>query len=140
MTDADREDPGLDGKITGQRVLEPSAEGDRLEQTISGTVEGQGRLAGFRGTGTATYISVYRPDGTSFGSGYGLLAGDKGQIVRVRGEGGGRPVGGKMVYRAVHVFGSTAPELSWLDGAVGVSEYEEDPATGDFTFVIYQWA
>lgn len=126
------------GRVTLERWLEPTDEGDRIEMNIAGDLVGHGPLEGFRGYGVATYESILRPDGTRRGTGGAIVRGEKGEVVTVHGEGRARVVDGKIEYRTVHTFGSRTPGLEWLNATVGVSEYEQDE-NGDFVFTISRW-
>ena len=127
------------GKVQGQRVLSADVEGPRMEITFAGPLQGHGRLAPFKGMGTATYIAVARPDGIFQGGGQGIVMAADGAGFTIDGFGRGRLRGGKFTYRGALTFRSTAPNLSWVNEVVGVFEYEQDINTQEVTFTCYEW-
>lgn len=126
------------GKVQGMRILPADAEGSRMEITFAGSVQGHGRLAPFKGMGTATYVAVARPDGMFYGEGQGIVMSDTNGFD-VKGFGLGRLSGGKFIYRGAVTFHSTSPDLKWLNGVVGVHEYEQDMNTQEVKFTCYEW-
>lgn len=127
------------GKVQGQRILPADAEGPRMEITFAGPLQGYGRLAPFKGRGTATYIAVARPDGIFQGQGQAVVMANKGDGFTSSGMGLGRSKGGKFSYRGSLTFRSASSKLSWLNGVVGVFEYEQDMNTQEVTFICYEW-
>ena len=127
------------GRVQGQRILPADAEGSRMEITFAGPLQGHGRLARFKGMGTATYIAVARPDGVFQGQGQGIIMAKQGDGFTVNGMGLGRLMGGKFTYRGSVTFRSASPKLNWLNGVFGVFEYEQDMNTQAVTFTCYEW-
>ncbi len=127
------------GKVQAQRILPADAEGPRMEVTFAGPLQGHGRLASFKGMGTATYIAVARPDGIFRGEGQAVVMASKGDGFTIHGMGLGKLKGGKFTYRGSVTFRSGASKLSWLNGVLGVYEYEQDMSTQEVTFTCYEW-
>ena len=127
------------GKVQAQRILPADAEGSRMEITFSGPFQGHGRLASFKGTGTATYIATARPGGIFQGEGQAVIMGNKGDAFSIHGGGLGKLKGGKLAYRGSVTFRSGASKLNWLNAVVGVFEYEQDMNTQEVTFTCYEW-
>ncbi len=127
------------GKIQGQRILPADIEGPRMEITFVGSLQGHGRLASFKGMWTGTYIAVARSDGNFYGEGQAIVMSDKRGGFTARGFGLGRIAGAKFLYRGAITFRSTSPKLTWLNGVVGVFEYEQHMNTQEVTFTCYEW-
>lgn len=127
------------GKVQGQRILAADVEGPRMEITFAGPLAGHGRLATFKGMATSTYVAVARPDGVFRGEGQAMVTADGGEGFTLSGMGVGRLRGGKFSYRGAVTFRSSSPNLNWLNGVVGVFEYEQDISSQDVTFTCYEW-
>ncbi len=129
----------LRGKVQAQRILPSDAEGTRMEITFAGPLEGHGRLAAFRGHGTATYMAIARPDGIYCGEGEALIMSDSGEGFTATGTGLGRLAEGRFTYRGALTFRSNTPDLGWLNKVFGVFEYEQDTTTQEVLFTCYEW-
>ena len=127
------------GKVQAQRILPADVEGSRMEITFAGPLEGHGRLAAFRGQGTATYVAVARPDSMFYGEGDGIIMSEIGDAFTTKGMGLGRLAEGKFTYRGGLTFRSISSDLGWLNKVFGVFEYEHDINTQEVIFTCYEW-
>src|SRR4051794_23667295 len=79
----------VSGRITGSRVITPSAGQTRIEVSF----QGSGTLLGQDITDIGTYRQTLRPEGVLYGEGDVLYITGDGQSAHWRGFGVGRPTG-----------------------------------------------
>lgn len=127
------------GKVQGQRILPPVGDNPRMEITFGGPFQGAGRLSAFKGIGTATYWAISKPDGIFAGEGHGIIMSDSGEGFSSTGFGLGRLNNGKFTYRGAATFHAAAANLNWLNGVVGVFEFEQDMNTQNIHFICFEW-
>jgi hypothetical protein len=126
----------LSGRITGTRVITPSAGQTRIEVSF----QGSGTVLGQDVTNLATYWQTLRPGGILYGEGDALYITGDGQSAHWRGFGVGRPTG---PFPAGHfaVCGSAETEsqaLGRLNEIATVLEYDVDQE-GNVRYTIWEW-
>jgi hypothetical protein len=126
----------LSGRITGTRVITPSAGQTRIEVSF----QGSGTLLGHDVTNIATYWQTMRPGGILYGEGDALHITGDGQSAHWKGFGVGRPTG---AFPAGHfaVCGSAETEsqaLGRLNEIATVLEYDVDQE-GNFRYTMWEW-
>ena len=123
------------GKVTSRRVLPNPGGGPKMETSF----EGGGTLLGVPETGTGTYWSVLRPDGTLYGEGQGVVMGKKGELATWVGQGVGT-IGknGAVSYRGALYYQSSSARWKRLNGVAGVFEYEVD-GQGNTRSQLWEW-
>src|SRR5436305_9075258 len=75
----------MSGKITSQRVLSVADGGLKMESTF----QANGTMLGTKVKETGTYSTVFRPDGTQYGQGKGVMMLKDGKIATWTGHGVG---------------------------------------------------
>jgi hypothetical protein len=126
----------ISGRITGTRVITPSAGQTRIEVSF----QGSGTVLGHDVTNIATYSQTLRPGGILYGEGDALYITGDGQSAHWRGFGVGRPTG---PFPAGHfaVCGSAETEsqaLGRLNEIATVLEYDVDQE-GTVRYTIWEW-
>jgi hypothetical protein len=126
----------LSGRITGTRVITPSAGQTRIEVSF----QGSGTVLGQDVTNIATYSQTLRPGGILYGEGDALYITGDGQSAHWRGFGVGRPTGS---FPAAHfaVCGSAETEsqaLGRLNEIATVLEYDVDQE-GNVRYTMWEW-
>ena len=123
------------GKVTSRRVLANQGGGPKMETSF----EAGGTLLGVATTGTGTYWSVLRPDGTLYGEGQGVVMGNKGELATWVGQGVGTiKKGGAVSYRGAIYYQSSSAKWKRLNGVAGVFEYEVD-GQGNTGSQLWEW-
>jgi hypothetical protein len=124
------------GRITGTRVITPSAGQTRIEVSL----QGSGTLLGQDITEIVTYWQTLRPGGVLYGEGELLYITGDGESAHWRGFGVGRPTG---AFPAGHfaVCGSVETEsqtLGRLNEIATVIEYDVDQE-GNYRYTTWEW-
>ena len=129
------------GKITSQRVLHVSEQGPKLEISLSAN----GKFIGKRleVTETVIYWSIFRPGGLFYGQGQGVLMtkDGSGEMATITPQGVGRFInqGQNVSIRGSVFFHSPSMgKLAFLNGLVGIFEYEADEA-GNTIVKVWEW-
>ena len=123
------------GKVTSQRVLPNPGGGPKMETSFRAS----GKLLGVNETETGTYWSVFRPDGTVFGEGQGVVMGAAGALATWVGQGVGMiKEGGAVSYRGALYYQSSSPEWSRLNSVAVIFEHEVD-AEGNTQSQLWEW-
>ena len=123
------------GKVTSQRVL-PNPGGPAKMET---SFQVNGTLLGIKVKETGTYWSVFRPDGTVYGEGQGIIMGEDGNAATWTGQGVGTiKKDGSVSYRgAVYYQTSTAAWLR-LNSVAAIFEHDVD-AQGGSRAQLWEW-
>jgi hypothetical protein len=125
------------GESKGKRIVRRILSIDPPTAEVS--FEDSGTLAGVAATGSGTYTSVIRPDGSIFGDGQGLLITADGEAILWRGSGLGKfGAGGAVSYRGMLFYQTASQKLASLNNSCGVFEFEVD-AAGGTTSAIWEW-
>jgi len=126
------------GKIIGQRVLSVENGIPKLEISVSGV----GKLMGnVEITETWTYWAIQRPDGMSYGAGYGIImTKDGSEVATATGRGDGKMTdSGKMRYKSAIFYETNSNNrLALLNRLLGVNEYEVD-GSGNYEHRLWEW-
>jgi hypothetical protein len=121
------------GKTIVRRVLSTDP------PTAEVSFEDSGKILSVGTTGMGTYISVVRPDGSSYGHGQGLITTTDGEMISWEGSGLGKFVqGGALSYRGMLYFRTTSQTLARLNNMCGAFEYEVD-ASGSTISKVWEW-
>jgi hypothetical protein len=98
------------------------------------------RCIGVATTDIGTYWSVFRPDGSLFGEGHGIITGQGGESATWIGNGVGRLTGKgtAVAWRGAIYYQSTAPQWARLNGMAVIFEYETDE-NGNTTARLWEW-
>jgi len=122
------------GKVIVRRVL-PTTGNPKVEVSF----ETAGSLVGVNTKNMGTYWSEFKPDGTVYGEGQGIVRGENGEIVTWKGQGVGEltPSGG-VSYRGSLYYNTQADNLLGLNKLMGAFEYEVD-ADGNTSLDVYEW-
>ena len=123
------------GRVSSRRVLPNPDGGPKMETSF----EAGGELLGVGETETGTYWSVFRPDGTIFGEGQGIVSSPEGDLATWVGQGvGALKEGGGVSYRGAIYYQSSSPRWSRLNSLAVVFEYEVD-AEGNTRSQLWEW-
>ncbi len=118
------------------RELGSDENGDKVEVTLqtSGEIQGVGLTSAW------TYWSLTRPDGTIYGEGTGVMTTAEGDVINLIGNGSCQAVGedGSISYRGSIHFSTASEKFAFLNGGVGVHEYEVS-ADGTATTKVWHW-
>ena len=96
----------ISGKVTMQRVL-PNLGGDPKMET---SFQASGSVLGTNIKDTGTYATIFRPDGTQYGEGQGIMITKDGKTATWTGHGvGTRNKDGTATYRGALYF-QTMPQ------------------------------
>ena len=122
---------------TGKRLVRRILSVDPPTAEVS--FEETGQMLGVPNSGSGTYTSVIRPDGTLFGQGQGLIISQDGDAITWTGSGLGKfGPGGSVSYRGMLFFKTASEKLARINNACGAFEFETDPA-GNTTSKIWEW-
>jgi len=123
------------GKVTSQRVL-PNPGGPAKMET---SFQVNGTLLGIKVKETGTYLSVFRPDGTVYGEGQGIIMGEDGNTATWTGQGVGTiKKDGSVSYRGAVYYQSSSAKWSRLNSVAAVFEHEVD-AQGNARSQLWEW-
>ena len=121
------------GKRIVRRIV--STEPPRVEVTFEGT----GKILGEDAVEIATYSSGFRPDGTLYGEGAGVLMTSKGDQITWKGAGVGTfKEKGAVSYRGALYYYTASPKLSRLNPVAAVFEFESDE-NGNTQSKAWEW-
>lgn len=127
----------LIGDSQGKRIVRRITSVD--PPTAEVTFEDTGTMLGVPATGTGTYTSVVRPDGSIFGHGQGLIVTNEGEGITWTGTGLGKfGIGGAVSYRGMIFYRTTSQKLAALNNACGAFEFEVD-GIGDTISKVWEW-
>jgi len=122
---------------TGKRLVRRILSIDPPTAEVS--FEESGKMFGVATTGSGTYTSVVRPDGSIFGQGQGLIITQDGESLVWTGTGLGKfGPGGSVSYRGMLFFKTASEKLARVNNACGAFEFEVD-AAGNTTSKIWEW-
>ena len=111
---------------TGKRLVRRILSVDPPTAEVS--FEETGQMFGVATSGSGTYTSVVRPDGSIFGNGQGLIITQDGDSLVWTGTGLGKfGPGGSVSYRGMLFFRSASPKLARMNNACAAFEYEVNP-------------
>ncbi|MGA1981977.1 MAG: hypothetical protein ABSG84_05860 [Acidobacteriaceae bacterium] len=111
------------GETKGKRLVRRVTSID--PPTVEVTFEDAGHMLGIPTSGTGTYTSVIRADGSIFGEGLGLIMTQEGDGITWTGTGVGKflPTGA-ISYRGMLFLRTTSVKLAGLNNACAAFEYE----------------
>ena len=125
----------MSGKITSQRVLSVADGGLKMESSF----QANGSFLGTKVKETGTYSTVFRPDGTQYGQGEGVMMLSDGKTATWTGHGVGTTnKDGTASYRGSIYYQSMPPEWSRLNKVAVLFEYEID-GEGDTHSQYWEW-
>ena len=125
------------GETTGKRLLRRVISVG--PPTVEVSFEDSGKMLGVNTNGFGTYTSSVRADGSIYGEGQGAIFSQEGEMVSWKGSGLGKfKERGAVSYRGVLYYQTASQKLARLNNAVGVFEYEVDPAGNTHTKV-WEW-
>ena len=125
------------GESKGKRIVRRILSTDPPTAEVS--FEDSGTLAGVATTGSGTYTSVIRPDGSIFGQGQGLIITADGESVLWTGTGLGKfGAGGAVSYRGMLFYQTASQKLASLNNSCGAFEFETD-ASGATSSGVWEW-
>ena len=125
------------GESTGKRIVRRILSTDPPTAEVS--FEDSGTMAGVATTGSGTYTSVIRPDGSIFGQGQGLIITADGESILWTGTGLGKfGAGGAVSYRGMLFYQTASQKLASLNNSCGAFEFETD-ASGGTTSAVWEW-
>lgn len=125
------------GESKGKRVVRRILSVDPLTAEV--TFEDSGQMLGVPTTGTGTYTSIIRPDGSIYGEGQGLIATQDGEGITWTGTGmGSFGPGGAVSYRGMLYYRTTSQKLARLNNASAAFEFEVDGA-GNTSSKAWEW-
>ena len=102
----------ISGKVTMQRVL-PNLGGDPKMET---SFQASGSVLGTNIKDTGTYTTIFRPDGTQYGEGQGVMITKDGKTATWTGHGvGTMKKDGTATYRGAIYFQTMPPKWSRLN-------------------------
>ena len=125
----------ISGKITMQRVL-PNLGGDpKMETSFQAT----GSVLGTEIKDTGTYSTIFRPDGTQYGEGQGIMITKDGKTATWTGHGVGTvKKDGTATYCGALYFQTMPPKWSRLNKVAVLFEYAVD-AEGNTHSDYWEW-
>lgn len=121
----------------GKRIVRRILSVDPVTAEV--TFEDSGTMLGVATTGSGTYTSEIRSDGTMYGEGQGLTVTADGEAFTWTGTGLGKfGPGGSVSYRGMLYFRTTSQKLARLNGVCGAFEFEIDPS-GNANSKVWEW-
>jgi len=127
----------LIGESKGKRIVRRILSVDPATAEVS--FEDSGTMLGVSTTGSGTYTSTVRPDGSIFGTGQGLMLTADGDAITWTGSGLGKfGPGGSVSYRGMLFYRTTSQKLGRLNNMCGAFEYETD-AAGNTSAKVWEW-
>ncbi len=125
------------GESQGKRIVRRVLAVD--PPTVEVSFEDSGQMLGVPTTGTGTYTSVIRADGSLYGEGMGLIITNEGEGITWTGTGMGSLGAGCVVsYRGMLYYRTTSQKLAQLNNAAAAFEYEVD-AAGNTSSKAWEW-
>lgn len=125
------------GESRGKKIVRRILSVDPVRAEV--TFEDSGQILGVPMTGTGTYTSVIRPDGSLFGEGQGLTVTQDGEALIWTGSGiGAFGPGGTISYRGMLYYRTASQKLARLNNASVAFEYEVD-AAGNTHSRVWEW-
>src|SRR5258708_36396725 len=110
----------ISGKVTMQRVLPNLGEDPKMETSFQAT----GSVLGTNIKDTGTYTTIFRPDGTQYGEGQGIMITKDGKTATWTGHGvGTMKKDGTATYGGALYCQTMPPKCSRLNNATGLFEY-----------------
>src|SRR6266850_4948732 len=111
----------ISGKIIMQRVM-PNLGGDPKMET---SFQAEGSVLGTNIKDTGTYCTIFRPDGTQYGEGQGIMITKDGKMATWTGHGvGTTKKDGTASYRGAVYYQTSPPRWARLNKVAVVFEYE----------------
>jgi hypothetical protein len=121
------------GKRTVRRVLSVDP------PTAEVSFEDNGTMFDIPVTGSGTYTSIVRADGSLHGTGQGLSLTADGEALTWTGTGVGRfGSGGSVSYRGMLFYTTTSKKLARLNNACAAFEFEVD-GDGNTASKLWEW-
>ena len=125
----------ISGKITMQRVLPNLGGVPKMETSFQAT----GSVLGTDVEDTGTYCTLFRPDGTQYGEGQGVMVTKQGEMATWTGHGVGvRNKDGTATYRGALYFQSMPQQWARLNKVAVLFEYLVD-ARGNTHSDYWEW-
>jgi len=125
------------GESKGKRIVRRILSTNPPTAEVS--FEDSGTLGGVATTGSGTYTSVIRPDGSIFGQGQGLIVTADGESILWTGTGLGKfGAGGAVSYRGMLFYQTASQKLASLNNSCGAFEFETD-ASGATSSAVWEW-
>jgi hypothetical protein len=125
------------GESKGKRIVRRILSVDPVTAEV--TFEDSGNILGVPITGTGTYTSVIRPDGSIYGEGQGLIVTQDGEALTWTGNGmGSFGPGGTVSYRGMLYYRTNSQKLARLNNASAAFEFEVD-AAGNTSSKAWEW-
>ncbi|MFQ5871602.1 MAG: hypothetical protein ACE5IB_05555 [Candidatus Geothermarchaeales archaeon] len=111
------------GNITNQRVLEVES-APKMETSF----QEAGKIFGAEFANVGTFTGVFRPSGTLYGEGHGVLTTKDGDLATWKAQGVGTPVGrgNAASWRGSLCFHTQSEKLARLNTTAVIFEYEID--------------
>ncbi len=125
------------GESNGKRIVRRilSIEPPTAEVSFEDT----GKMLDVATTGSGTYTSTVRPDGSIYGTGQGLIITADGDQIIWTGTGLGKfGAGGSVSYRGALFYRTNSQKLARLNNCCGAFEFETD-AGGNTTAKVWEW-
>jgi type 1 fimbria pilin len=125
----------ISGKVTMQRVL-PNPGGDPKMET---SFQASGSVLGTNIKDTGTYWTIFRPDGTQYSEGQGVMMTNDGKAATWTGHGVGvRNKDGTATHRGALYFQTMPQKWSRLNKVAVLLEYAVD-AEGNTRSEYWEW-
>lgn len=125
------------GESNGKRIVRRILSTEPPTAEVS--FEDSGNMLGVATSGSGTYTSVIRPDGSIFGNGQGLIITADGESVLWKGSGLGKfGTGGAVSYRGMLFYQTASQKLARLNNTCGAFEFETD-AAGNTNAKVWEW-
>lgn len=125
----------ITGRVTMQRVLPSLGGAPRMETSFQAI----GSLLGTNMKDTGTYVTIFRPDGTQYGEGQGVMVTKDGQTATWRAHGvGAMKKDGTASYRGALYLQTMPKKWSRLNKVAVLFEYAVD-AEGNTHSEYWEW-
>ena len=125
----------ISGKVTMQRVLPNLGGYPKMETSF----QASGSVLGTNIKDTGTYSTIFRPDGTQYGEGQGIMITKDGKTATWTGHGvGTMKKDGTATYRGALYFQTTPQRWSRLNKVAVLFEYAVD-AEGNTHSEYWEW-
>ena len=125
------------GESKGKRIVRRVLSVDPVTAEV--TFEDSGQMLGVPVSGTGTYTSVIRPDGSIHGQGQGLISTQDGDPITWTGTGiGSCGAGGTVSYRGMLYYRTPSQKLARLNNTSAAFEFEVD-AAGNTSSKVWEW-
>jgi len=112
------------GKVIGTRILDVNSVSPKIEYSFLFN----GMMNGVNVSATETSSVSFRPNGTGYGVGQGLIRASDGEVATYNGQGFGQTTnGGATIVHGLHIYSTTSTgKLAFLKNVVGIEEYDLD--------------